>query len=646
MKKLNFNQNVLTAGIALALGITGATIAHASTNSGNVSPTTPVQISNVAKATYSVDGVAQPEVTSNAVVVNVSEVGSFTLVATQGTSATDDKNENQTLTAPNGKVTFTNKLTNTGNVADTYTITLSDTKANPVIITATDDFQFTDETTTDITVVVKKSSDNSTVRTTTIKTGGTVQLQPGEYAELSYALTADGNGRGGQSGLATISAKSTYITRVDNSKSTLINENQAVVKLPIFKISKTASVASIPNTVGSEIEYTITVKNDNTRPYAANATNFLIVDTLPTGLTIVPGSITVTNGGTNANSSQSTTTKLVVQSVDLAVGQTVTVKFKARISASLTGQTITNNVHVYDNFDSTPVTPTSPDGAGHKDSTDPNVRPPVDDSNDPTQPGGDTPPSTVTVTVPITRSLTVTPGTEKELPINSSPTAPATYTHTITNTGNGPESGLTFTITQTSTTDKIEIDTVTYTPNGGSPVTLTPNASGVYTIPGTLAPNGTGTITYTVKTVGATPDTNDKMTVKVIPAGPNAPTVADVFDTTHVKDMKLVKTQALDATCDGTPDTALAETPVNATPGQCIIYRVTATNKFTTKPLNNVVISDAVSNWSAKATYVANSAKDSRPGTANADATKVSTVGLTIPASGNAWLQFAIKINP
>lgn len=646
MKKLNFNQNILTAGVALALGITGATIAHASTNSGNVSPSTPVQISNVAKATYSVDGVAQPEVSSNAVVVNISEVGSFTLVATQGTSATDDKNENQALNAPNGKVTFTNKLTNTGNVADTYTITLSDNKASPAIITATDDFQFTDETTTNITVVVKKSSDNSTVRTQTIKTGQTVQLQPGEYAELSYTLTADGTGKGGQSGLATISAKSTYITRVDNSKSTLINENQAIIKMPIFKISKQASASSIVNSVGSEIEYTITVKNDNTKPYAANATNFLIVDTLPTGLTIVPGSINVTNGGSNANSTQSTANKLVVQSVDLAVGQTVTVKFKARVSANLTGQSLTNNVHVYDNFDNTPVNPNTPDNAGHKDSTDPNVKPPVDDSNNPNQPGGDTPPSVVDITAPIVRSLTVTPGTEKELPVNSSPTAPAEYSHTIKNTGNGPESNLKFTITQTSTTDKIEIDKVTYTPNGGTPVTLTPDGSGVYTIPGTLAPNGTGTITYTVKTVGATPNTNDKMTVKVIPAGPNAPTVPDVFDTTHVKDMKLVKTQALDATCDGNPDTALAETPVNATPGQCIIYRVTATNNFKTKPLNNVIISDAVSNWSSKATYVLNSAKDSRPGSANADATKVSTVGLTIPASGNAWLQFAIKINP
>ena len=125
MKKLSFNQNILTAGVVLALGIGGSTLVDAAT-SGSVSPSGGVQISNTATATYSVDGVAQPEVKSNAVVVNVSEVASFSLVATnQDGTPNDDRNEKLPMVGPNGSVTFTNKLTNSGNLADTYTITLA-----------------------------------------------------------------------------------------------------------------------------------------------------------------------------------------------------------------------------------------------------------------------------------------------------------------------------------------------------------------------------------------------------------------------------------------------------------------------------------------------------------------------------------------
>lgn len=137
MKKFNFNPNALTAGVALALGLGIATGVSASISSGSASPSGGVQISNTATATYSVDGVAQPEVTSNAVIVNINEVGSFTLYATQGEFTTDDKNESQAA-VPGGKTTFTNRLTNTGNVIDTYTINLTDNAAG--IITGVTDF--------------------------------------------------------------------------------------------------------------------------------------------------------------------------------------------------------------------------------------------------------------------------------------------------------------------------------------------------------------------------------------------------------------------------------------------------------------------------------------------------------------------------
>lgn len=79
MKKFNFNPNALTAGVALALGLGIASGVSASISSGSASPSGGVQISNTATAEYSVDGVAQPTVTSNAVVVNVNEIRTCTL---------------------------------------------------------------------------------------------------------------------------------------------------------------------------------------------------------------------------------------------------------------------------------------------------------------------------------------------------------------------------------------------------------------------------------------------------------------------------------------------------------------------------------------------------------------------------------------
>ena len=77
-----------------------------------------------------------------------------------------------------------------------------------------------------------------------------------------------------------------------------------------------------------------------------------------------------------------------------------------------------------------------------------------------------------------------------------------------------------------------------------------------------------------------------------------------------------------------------------------MIYRITATNNFGAKQLTNVIISDAASNWSAKATYVTGSIKDSASGTTTAPGTTAISSPLTIAAnSGTGWLQFAIKIN-
>ena len=245
------------------------------------------------------------------------------------------------------------------------------------------------------------------------------------------------------------------------------------------------------------------------------------------------------------------------------------------------------------------------------------------------------------------RSLTFTGDASAELPPTSTATGVA-YTQTITNTGNNPESGLTFTISNPSANDNITPQNVIYTPQGGTPVTLTPDANGVYTIPGQLASNATGTISYTVVTTGAAIGTSEINEVTLIPAavtGTTTPFVIPVENTTTVRGLTLLKQQALDANCDNSPETAFAQTDITADPGQCIVYRVTATNTMTTKSLNNVVISDAANQWNTKATYVAGSIFDSAGGTTVAPGATAQSSALSLAPGANGYLQFVVKIN-
>lgn len=664
MKKFNFNPNVLTAGVALALGLGIATGVSASTSSGSASPSGGVQISNTATAEYSVDGVAQPTVTSNAVIVNVSEIGSFTLYGTQGTSSTDDKNESQAA-VPGGTTTFTNKLTNTGNVTDTYTLNLT-TNNDANITTGNQDYTYTNPTTISYAIFNANGTPATTLATGQAQTGtvsasnGAIKLLPGQYADLTYNVTSPTTATGGQSAVGTLTATSTYVTNTPTTgtSATLINENQAIIKLPVFAISKTAASTSIDlNATSPTVDYTITVKNDGNATYAADAVGVLIQDKLPTGLTVSGGASAITVTSTDSTTTNGTTPTLTTSTVDgrqiiaingvaLKVNETMTITFKAAIDRTTVNKAgVTNTAEVYDNYDNTPVTPGDNPTADIKDSSGTSNPTDAKVPNDPmgTGTGGDT-----STTINFSdRSLTLTGGTSAELPPKST-AAGVTYTQTITNTGNNPETGLTFTISNPSTTDNITPKNVTYTPQGGTAVTLAPT-NGVYTIPGSLASGATGTITYDVVTTGATIGTSETNTITLIPAavtGTTKPTVAPVTNTTNVRGMTLVKEQALDANCNKNPDTAFAQTPVTAQPGQCIVYKITATNTMTTKQLTNVVIKDEASQWNTKATYVAGSIFDSANGTTVAPGAIAQSSSLTLAANGGTgYLQFVVKIN-
>jgi len=65
-------------------------------------------------------------------------------------------------------------------------------------------------------------------------------------------------------------------------------------------------------------------------------------------------------------------------------------------------------------------------------------------------------------------------------------------------------------------------------------------------------------------------------------------------------DLTLVKTQAIDPNCDGTPGTFTISS-VNANPGECIAYQITAENTGTTDA-DDVTITDATPTWTTYTT--------------------------------------------
>lgn len=505
-----------------------------------------------------------------------------------------------------------------------------------------------------------------------LASGGKVDLLPDEYAIITYTAATPANGViAGNSATTVLTATGTYVA------SSLVNENQAMVVVPTFAITKSAGTTPTidMSKTTQDVSYKITVKNDGSLAYASDAKGVLIQDVLPTGVTLKSGS-TVTVSTDNQVSTKEGTVNtsltddsgrqiIAVQDVDLLKNETITIEFTATVNTTQIDKTknLINDATVYDNFTDTSPTAGKTPISDIRDSTatvDPVSAklPTGSDSND----NG----SSLSLT---SRALTVSTDTDKELPPISASNAPATYTHVITNRGNVTETGITFKIIDSTTGNNIDVRNVTY--NG---TVLSPDSNGVYTIPTSLAPNATGTITYDVTTgviASNTGATGSETTTLILTAGDNIsgttpPKVDPVSNETTVKALTLDKLQALDANCDGNADTGYSKTDINnAIPGQCVMYQITATNTFTNKTMTNIVISDAASDsanpandanlWGSKATYIANSA--TATGSASGSITSLPTVGATsttgkvqatfpiMTAGQTGVLTFRVRIN-
>ena len=83
---------------------------------------------------------------------------------------------------------------------------------------------------------------------------------------------------------------------------------------------------------------------------------------------------------------------------------------------------------------------------------------------------------------------------------------------------------------------------------------------------------------------------------------PAQPAAQSVVDTSNVMtaQIRLLKEQGLDAKCDGVVDLAFSATQIQVKPGECVIYRVQASNQGV-DAVTNVIMNDSVPAFS---TYV------------------------------------------
>jgi uncharacterized repeat protein (TIGR01451 family) len=251
------------------------------------------------------------------------------------------------------------------------------------------------------------------------------------------------------------------------------------------------------------------------------------------------------------------------------------------------------------------------------------------------------------------RELAFTPDRQGQI----APGGTVTYTHTLSNNGN---------VTEGDVLGELPI-TVTTTGNIGSVVTvgIDLNADGELqnneivqnndlnsVLPAGLAPFTSYAVLVKVQAPGsAQPGQEDITTVVINPTGDIngvvAPASVQIIDTTSVTagQIRLVKTQALDANCDGVePALSYGQGVINAEPGQCVVYRIVATNEGNAS-VTDVVVTDATPAFTTIDTQGVATVGTVTSPAIGATGTVTNTVGPLAPAA-TAQLDFGVQIDP
>ena len=267
------------------------------------------------------------------------------------------------------------------------------------------------------------------------------------------------------------------------------------------------------------------------------------------------------------------------------------------------------------------------------------------------------------VSINTVRSVTLTPNNSGQIYAGGS----VVYSHTIANAGNVLEGdGTDSTVALAVADSAAGFSAVVYwdSNNNGALdsadpaitnlAALTGGSGGASTAAG-LSPAESATLFVKVfapgsATAGAADNATLTATVSGVIGSVAAPAAAVASDGTTVVagQVSLVKTQALDAACDGTPDAAYGSANITggATPGTCIRYQITATNVGMAN-VTSVVVSDATP---ANTVYTATVAAATTAGSISAPADgAVGTIRAspgTLAPGQSAVISFGVKINP
>lgn len=625
MKPNPFKHSLIAVGVTAALGLSTHAVAT-NTNSGTT--TNIIDIENVAVASYDVAGVEQPEVVSNKVIVRVSEQLSFSLLAQNNDDDLNDNVNNGGDVAPSGIIPFKHRLENTGNRKDTYTLNLSNVETG-------DDAQYDVDNSTvtyqgynaDGTPITDPAYSGTDVLVSTWN-NQSIPLEAGQYIEFTINAKTLGN-KGGNTQDLTLTATSSLLP---DANKTLTNVDKSVTTLPTFSIVKTVTNALDLNDSNDTAAYQIVIKNPST-DYSADATDVTITDDLPAGLLIATALTTnsiTTSGSATKGTLNQTDKGFELTGVNIPVNDSITINFtvKKDPNAALANNAL-NHVKVTDDLDNNAATDNT-----LIDSTDSSVENVGDfytvndtDFTDGTNATGNDGNDSTQPLATIKRELELSNPTIKEIAPTSGTAGQVTHQTIITNKGQNVEGNstnpLVLTITDGSNDAVNPVLSeffLIYTPANGTPsqpISVTPTeAGGVYTITSDQFPGDAGLnpgdkveVRYNMASTSAVVGSEETTVVELSAGGEGAPTNIDsVTDTTLVRGVTLVKSQAIDDTCDGTADTAFSssEDPLAATPGQCVIYQILATNTSSTERgfnIQNLVISDATSNFSATANY-------------------------------------------
>ena len=334
-------QHFQLSKVATALAVAGGvSLFGSSAIAATSAPLAGTNISNVATASYTDNTGIGRVVTSNEVKTLVAQVGSFTLEA-----------DRSAQTTPNGQVTLSHILTNTGNGTDKFKIELDS------IYSGTFTFDMSK-----VAVYLDRNKDGIADSNVKLASTDLIELAAGESVGLVIVATTPSTATQGQLDQIKITATAENTTL--HAVTTKTNDDTVSITTgAVMQISKAASVSVTQ--AGKEIEYTLTFKNTGN----ASAKNVAIFDVLPASVTFKTKSATysghagaLTELGTDDDNFEYDTNKkaLLLNIAEVKPNTTGTLKFTVTVNDDTKAGDIKNTAYV--DPDGKPVDSTNPTG--------------------------------------------------------------------------------------------------------------------------------------------------------------------------------------------------------------------------------------------------------------------------------------------